>query len=693
MNNSKHRLITLLLSLFLLALQNAFSQTDSTAQKDNVVAQMNYCLTSLTNIIHNKSMSVLEHESDQILNNLTIEHIIGLYEINDFRIELLDAVSKFGITEQERALLRRIQSIKRDNMKWTALSNALNPTMLLTGGGKIGPQLAFQALLTAARSAVEYQTMKGEQNIEELKAMWDLRKEDLKEINEVRINALKVVFSLYNKYQLSEKDRLTEATANNFSLYISEPNAAKRARLLEDNRDTYEHLADYYYHLGMAYLDLGNYDKAKSNLNNYLIKYGQTPLLRYDEKSGCVALAILANENNLSDSEKKYHIQNALKNLPHNSPAILQCAMIYLCELGDEKKALELIRAGIEDPKASDQSLLYMTAANLLPIAKKYPELYSELCSLFNYDGKIMLESYITYLMNTSEDVWNEISSLVKFENYSSWLGKSFNEEFNIVLPSDILYDNGDISVYVEEHSPNKVVIKQLQPNFEYGVDISDIEDVDCFKNNKELKYLYFDVLVPGQIFIVKQNIDYNKIQNEQWHRQSEFVLSQDDIDDIIDFCKDNTPDNYDTTLKLKAWKGDWIEESVDSINVQFCGDDLKYRIHHSHKQSGYYVRIVLSNGIHLMYKYEKESLVPYMYIFNDKMYFATEEYKNEFEYQGIKTTSWYEDIWNKVTNIISESKNKLTDITQKGMEKPSLWTKKAKTAVKNWFSDEKEEN
>ena len=60
-------------------------------------------------------MSVLEHESDQILNNLTIEQIIGLYEINDFRIDLLDALSKFGITEQERALLRRIQSIKTDS--------------------------------------------------------------------------------------------------------------------------------------------------------------------------------------------------------------------------------------------------------------------------------------------------------------------------------------------------------------------------------------------------------------------------------------------------------------------------------------------------------------------------------------------------------------------------------------------------
>ena len=135
-------------------------------------------------------------------------------------------------------------------MKWTALSNALDPTMLLTGnsGPGMGYQLAFQTLLAAARSTVEYKTMHGEQNIEELRAMWDLRKEDLKVINDTRIEALKIVFSLYNKYHVSENDRVTESTANNISIYISEENAAKRVRLLEDNRGTYEHIAEYYYH-------------------------------------------------------------------------------------------------------------------------------------------------------------------------------------------------------------------------------------------------------------------------------------------------------------------------------------------------------------------------------------------------------------------------------------------------------------
>ena len=43
-------------------------------------------------------------------------------EINEFREDLLDKISKLRITEEERTITKRLQSIKRDNMKWQALS-------------------------------------------------------------------------------------------------------------------------------------------------------------------------------------------------------------------------------------------------------------------------------------------------------------------------------------------------------------------------------------------------------------------------------------------------------------------------------------------------------------------------------------------------------------------------------------------
>lgn len=623
-------------------------------QKDNIIAQMNYCINSLTNIIHNKSMSVLEHESNQILNNLTIEQIIGLYEINDFRIELLDAISRFSITEEERALLRRLQSIKRDNLKWTALSNALNPTMLLTGGGAMGPQLAFQALLTAARSAVEYQTAKNEQNIEELQAMWNLRKEDLEKINETRKQALKLIFDIYNKYNLSEMDRLTEATANNFSIYISEANAAKRTRLLESNYATYKNMAYYYYHLGMAYLDIDNYDKAKENFKKYLDMYKKAPLFRYDEKSGCIALAILSNEKDMSKEDINMYINIALKNLPHNSAAIMQCAMIYLYELNEYETGLKLIRDGIDDPQASDRQLLYMAAANLLPIVKQYPDLHAEIVRLFKDGEEIELESYITFILNEDKDVFNEISQFIKFDNVYSkirYLGwNEYFENLKVILPENIAYNIDEISIYAEKRSSNKFETNKLNTSFTYGVDIEDIEKVDCFKANKDLKYLYFDVLVPGQTFILKKNIDYKKIRKQE-DRASEFNLTDNDIDDIIDFCKKHTPKTNSTMLSCyydftNKWYNKWyvkcitvgvcyavpiiggiiifidwilsdndaIKQEYNDLKISHTGIDENYNIDFIPEEKGHYLRIVFANGVNIVYKYESRELVPYSY-------------------------------------------------------------------------------
>lgn len=674
------------------------SYASAQSEKDMVIAQMNYCITTLTNIVHNKSMTVLEHESDQLLNNLTMEQIIGLYEINDFRIELLDAVSRFEITEEERALLRRLQSIKRDNMKWAAISNALNPTMLLTGnaGPGMGYQLAFQTLLTTARSAVEYKTMQGEQNIEELRAMWDLRKEDLNTINDVRKTALSIVFSLYNKYHLSENDRLTEATANLFSNYISDPDAAKRVRLLEDHRKTYEQIAEYYYHLGMGYVDLGQYDKAKPNFVAYLNMYKKAPILRYDEKSGCIALTRLSYEKNLSNKEKEQLINIALQNLPSNSAAVLQCAMVYLYELKDEKKGFDLIRMGIDDPNASDHNLLFMAAAKLLPMMAKYPVLNMNIQASFSKNSGINFDSYITFLINAKENAWENISKIISFNDvsyrkwYHLWIGTHLNDELHIILPERISYNVGDISIYIENHKAKKVTIQQLRTAFTEGVTLDEIEDIDCFKANKDLKYLYFETLIPDKVFMLKKNIDYEKIRKEEWPRMSEFSFSDDNddikdnteeikenIEEIIDFCKSHAPKSYDTNLECEEWGNDYINKGENNgAKIKFSGDSLRYRPYHSTKQEGYYLRIVFANGINLMYKYDSDDkdLKPYLYSVSGRTVFANIASKDEYQCTIIeKKESWWEKIWKTIKSWFSDEDAK--DTTPKTNE-PSWWSK-----------------
>ena len=692
-----YRFISILFLLVLVSICVA-SPNNKQSNDENVVVQMNYCINTLTNIIHNKSMSVLEHESDQLLNNLTMEQIIGLYEISDFRVALMDGISRFEITEEERSFIRRIQSIKRDNMKWNALSNALSPTMLLTGGGGFGPQLAFQILLTAARSAIEYKSMLGEQDIEELQAMWELRKEDLEKINTLRKTALSTVFDLYTKYHLSESDRLTEHTANLFSDYISLVDAAQRVRVLQDNFGTYKKIPEYYYHLGMAYLDKGEYANAKVQFTTYLDMYRHNPILRYDEKSGCIALAMLTYENTLSFEEKESLIDIAITNLPSNSSAVLQCAMVYFYELRQFEKGFQLLRSGIDDPNASDRNILFMAAANLLPLMKTYPLIYQAIGeTLKSYKG-LSYDSYVTYLIHSQENVWNKLVKLNNFSDcyyrkwYTCWICKGFSRKFHLTLPENISFNSNDLFIYVEEHDENEVSIRQLKAHYKNEISEDDIIDVKCFKNNKNLKFLFVEVIEPG-IYKLKDNIDLGKIQDQSWPRLSEFThsMDDDDIEDIIDFCKDNSASTSNTEYYFED-----IKDKENSFNLNedteiiFKGDTLAYKPHHSKKQDGYYVRIVLNNGLQVVYKYCEDTslLEPYFYFDGKCRHYINKKAKEEYLFRGTpnKEPSFWSKAWSSITNWFSSDSDSEQD--KKEDKEPSFWSK-AWSSTTNWFSSD----
>ena len=168
--------------------------------KELAISQMNYCINSITNVIHYKSMPLLEHEIDQLLNNLTMEQIVGLYEVQSFRSTMIEKISALQITEEEKEVMKRVQEMKRENLLYQSISNSLNPTLLLTGGGNNAKQLTFMAIVSVARTVVEYKSASNEANIEELQAMWKYRKADLENFAELRQKALDLVYDLFQKY-------------------------------------------------------------------------------------------------------------------------------------------------------------------------------------------------------------------------------------------------------------------------------------------------------------------------------------------------------------------------------------------------------------------------------------------------------------------------------------------------------------
>ncbi len=672
----KRATFSILATLFLSSPIGAQETKEVDVATDNVIAQMNYCITSLTNIINCKSIAVLEEESDNLINNLTMEQLIGLHEIKDLRIDLLDAISKFGITEQERLIIKRLQSIKRDNAKWQALANALRPTNLIMGPG-MGTQVAYQTMLTAARSVVEYRQAVGELEGEELNAMWNLRKEDLKTINNIRKQALGIIFDLYNKYHLEEGARLTEATAEQFTRYTTEVDPYKRIRLLKDNYNTYKFIGDYYYHLGMAYLDINDYTNAKENFSKYSVAYSKAPILRYDAKSGCIALAILQNERGLAKEEIEELINQALKNLPNNSAAILQCALTYI-NIGEEEKGFNLLRSNLDDPMASDKSITALACANLLAKIKRYPAVYNVVKNYFENGTYIDLDSYILYQINNSDNAWTNIAELFSFENITQkpwyqhmWLWNLFFKEtpslskkLTLKLPKNITANTNDFFAYKEEHDKSTSRITQLNIEYQDAIPLKKIEKVKCFKEYDDLKYLFVNSIVPDELFILKEGIDIDKIKSEQYPRMSEFVLTESDIKKIVKFCTKNKDKTSVSRLRFKPYEETIVNKH--SENIEFLGDSLAFEPI-PFEDGNTYVRYVFGSGVNILFKYDNDNkaLIPYLYSYEGKSFFSSSEIEEDYNQKLISIYAqeevkegFFVRIWNGILNLATKAKD-----------------------------------
>ena len=655
----------------------ATTQLKQSLSKDNIIAQMNYCTNALTNIIHNKSIAVLDYESNQLINNLTMEQACSIYEIREYRSTLLGAIGKFQITEEERQLMRKIQSFKQDNLKWQSLSNALNPTMLVTGGGKTGIQLAFQATLAAARTAVEYKVASNELAIETLEALWELRKEDMDGINDARVEAQKVILDLYHSHGLQEYDRLTEQTANELLTYTSEPNAQKRIRLLETNKKKYVKYAPYYYYLGMAYVDNNEYNKAKPIFQHYKKLYNASPIFRYDNMSGCIALTMLTYEKNLTKEQKIELINTVRNNLPHNSAAHLQCAMVYIYELKEEEKGLEMLLSSIDDPFASDQELLYLAIANLAKMINNYPMLQSQIEESMANESIIQLDNYLLYHINKEDNAWDKINKIIRFEDVSSrqiksgFLAKDFDKNLSINIPSRFVMNEGDAHVVICNYTKTASKTDTFTIYNDNYISITDIESVNCFKEDKKLKYLYVEEITKDETYVLR-DVDIDKIKNETFPRQSEFTITERDIKDIVSFCKKHALKNTEyTTWKLNDSA---TLKKVANITLTYYFPIVSTGVvlYEKYMQEGLYFSLHFNNNIQLVYKYDtdKKDLVGCYYQYKEKVVFASPEMEKEF-YDILETTK--EQVSTDSTEESNSTKLLITSI--KG------WFKKDSTA------------
>ena len=567
---------------------SSVSRVKATVSLANIIEQMNYCYMALTNIINSKSMLQYESELDQLINNLAVENIADIDEIAEFREDLMSVTSDLAINEEERKVLRRLNTIRRDNVKYQAISNALSIPMLLVpgagGSAASAPQLAFYTLLSAARSAVDYTVQGNQLQAEEIQSFWELRKRDLESFKNLRLEAFRLLVQLYKKYNLKESDRLTERTALLFSNIIQDGDASKRLRLLLDNKQTYASFIDWDYYVGMAYLDIKQNAEACRYLHSYIDRRQATPLFRIDSKLGISALTLLTYDAGLSTGAKMEMLTLAKNNLPENGASLNQIALLYRL-LGQSEEGFDLLRRGLDNERTTDKDLLVWTIVQGISVARPDAVSLKTIDRAVKSTSDISLNSYLSYLAASNiGGLPKELSTLISFDKFASrhfwgngyvWLAGPKLDYDNILLNINSnrhLLDVSDLEVYRMRVGGGSVKIREMASQYEGAVTREELEDeFDFFKSYPKAIPVLFHPLQDDACYVVRRNIDFNTLTpGSSLHDKLSVYgeLSEDELQDIKEYCEDHQSKAQGIQLKLKdntRWFGYYLWNSVAS--------------------------------------------------------------------------------------------------------------------------------
>lgn len=118
---------------------------------------------------------------------------------------------------------------------------------------------------------------------------------------------------------------------------------------------------------------------------------------------------------------------------------------------------------------------------------------------------------------------------------------------------------------------------------------------------------------------------------------------------------------------------------------VTFIGDTLAFKPYHSKAQNGYYIRIVLNNGLQVMYKYNEENkeLESYLYSTHKGTTYASSEAKVDYTNKTVvEEPSWFSKIWNSIFSSDDAEQEK-----QQKQDKQEVKEKKDTDDEPSWFS------
>lgn len=236
---------------------------------------LNMAIVSIHRIITAQDRIVLDQEYNTIINKLALGNIESDYEMTGLFAELMNFITGKGLRQEEAKRFQERYNRREQRQIVDALSG------IRAYGGNLWSWLGSLAT-SCVSSYFSYQSSKAEL-LEGLNDdLWQLKKEEIEDCNELQVKLLNSSWNLLRQYKLPDEYRLTQESLNGYYKAVNESDPSKRLRMLrarnvERNFQVYP---PYWYYRAKAAQEAENDSEALSCWDKFAEVW--RPVLRND---------------------------------------------------------------------------------------------------------------------------------------------------------------------------------------------------------------------------------------------------------------------------------------------------------------------------------------------------------------------------------------------------------------------------
>ena len=201
---------------------------------------LNMAIVSVHRIVTTQDRVVLDQEYKNIINNLSLGNIESDYDLTGLYQELMSLISQKRLREEETRMLQARYNRKEQNQIMDSLSS------IRAYGGNLWSWLGSLAV-SCVSSFFQYQDAKAELREGLDGELWQLRKEDITDCNELQERLLQSSWNLLRQYRLPDAYRLTQGSMGNFYKAAQEADPSKRLRMLRVLEDEFRVYPPYWF--------------------------------------------------------------------------------------------------------------------------------------------------------------------------------------------------------------------------------------------------------------------------------------------------------------------------------------------------------------------------------------------------------------------------------------------------------------